>query len=145
MRAQQAIARQLAADIEKRIVEAVMPRGSHCSESTCSVISDAEIDSALAITEGDIIAAMKLLAVMPKPVIAVVCRPDTVGAVRQLVAQEPPSILGPLPVYEKRDQVAPYLAFYDHDTLRAHLETRDELAARNRLNSPNTKGSREVR
>lgn len=69
----------------------------------------------------DLNAAMEKLAGLPRPLIGIVCRPDTVSRVRRMAALEAHPLFGPVAVYEKRDQEEHARMFYDHDELRRYL------------------------
>jgi hypothetical protein len=69
----------------------------------------------------ELMQAADKLAALPPPCIGIVCRPDTFVRVRKAAEAEAHPLLGPLLIYEKRDQAEAALAFYDHDELKRHL------------------------
>lgn len=108
-----ALAEKILADINARVEAAILGTrtdGAHCAVASGSVFRMRDLERAAA-----------KLAKLPKPCVGMVCRPDTVGRVRKLADAEAHPLLGPIPVYEKRDQPEACLAFYDHAELKRHL------------------------
>jgi hypothetical protein len=124
MRAQEAIAKRIAAEVEKLCIEAMGLRGSHCSESACSSSS---------FSTRDLDAAMERMAGIPKSCVGIVCQARYVSQLGQIqhdtLADVPPErrLFCGLPIYEK-DQPEPWRAFFDHEEMRAYLDSPNRKA-----------------